>query len=71
MIYSCYNLISLNLAEVSSVPTLGTGAFTSTPIGGYSTSAGQYGSVYVPSSLYNDFLIAPNWSNISSRILSQ
>ena len=68
---SCYNLISLNLTNVSSVPILsGTSVFNSTPIGGYSASAGQFGSIYVPASLYNDFLVAENWSNVSSRIVS-
>ena len=68
--YRCYNLISLYLTSVSSVPTLSTSVFYSTPIDGYSTSAGQYGSVYVPASLYSDFLIATNWSSISARIVS-
>lgn len=67
----CYNLISLNLTGVSSVPVLsGTSAFYSTPIGGYSASAGQYGSIYVPASLYDSFIIASNWSSVSSRIVS-
>lgn len=66
----CYNLISLYLNSVSSVPSLGTSVFNSTPIGGYSTSAGQYGSVYVPASLYSSFLTATNWSSISARIVS-
>ena len=67
---NCYNLISLNLTSVSSVPTLGITVFYSTPIGGYSASAGKYGSVYVPASLYNSFLTAANWSSIASRIVS-
>ena len=66
----CRNLIELRLDNVSSIPTLGISAFTSTPIGGYSASAGQYGSVFVPSSLYESFLTAPNWSSIASRIVS-
>ena len=66
----CYNLISLYLTSVSSVTTLGFNAFSSTPIGGYSTSAGRYGSVFVPASLYSSFLTATNWSNISDRIVS-
>lgn len=67
----CYNLVSLYLTGVSMVPTLGgTSVFTSTPIGGYSASAGQYGSVYVPASLYDSFLVATNWSSIASRIVS-
>lgn len=69
--YGCVNLISLNLVGVSSIPNLvNSNAFLSTPIGGYSTSAGQYGSVYVPSSLYNDFLVASNWSYFSDRMVS-
>jgi hypothetical protein len=67
----CYNLISLNLTGVSSVPILAnTNAFISTPIGGYSASAGQYGSIYVPASLYDSFIVASNWSYFSSRIVS-
>lgn len=66
---SCYNLTSLYLTSVVSVPTLGTSAFYSTPIGGYSVSAGQYGSVYVPMSLLASFRTAPNWSSIASRIV--
>lgn len=67
---SCYNLISVNLAQVTSVPALSTRVFSSTPIGGYSASAGQYGSVFVPASLYNSFITATNWAAISSRIVS-
>ena len=66
----CYRLTELNLVGVPSVPTLGTNAFMSTPIGGYSASAGQYGTVLVPSSLYDAFLSAANWSSISARISS-
>lgn len=66
----CYNLISLYLTSISSVPTLSAGVFYSSPIGGYSTSAGRYGSVFVPASLYNSFLTAVYWSDISSRIVS-
>lgn len=68
---NCYNLISLNLIGVTSVPILtNSNAFTSTPIGGYSASAGQYGSIYVSASLYNDFISASNWSYFSDRIVS-
>jgi hypothetical protein len=67
---NCLRLISLYLTGLSRVPTLSGGVFSSTPIGGYSTIAGQYGSVYVPASLYNSFLTATNWSSISARIVS-
>ena len=66
----CYSLVSLYLTSVSRVPTLGLSVFSSTPIGGYSASAGQYGSVYVPASLYDQFLSATGWSSISARIVS-
>lgn len=67
---NCRQLISLYLNSVSVVTTLGSRVFNSTPIGGYSASAGQYGSVFVPASLYNSFITATNWVSISSRIVS-
>ena len=67
----CYNLLSLYLNGVSSVTSLGTSAFYSTPIEGYTTSTGGvYGSVFVPSSLYSSFITATNWASISARIVS-
>lgn len=66
----CYNLISLYLNSVSSVPSLGTGAFASTPISTYSASAGRYGSIFVPTSLYNDFITHASWKAYSARIVS-
>ena len=67
---SCFNLVELHLEGVPSVPSLGANAFNSTPIGGYSASAGRYGSVFVPASLYDAFLSATNWSSIASHIVS-
>jgi hypothetical protein len=67
----CYSLTALHLTSVSRVPALGANAFASTPIGGYTSyTDGQYGSVYVPASLYSDFLTASNWSSIADRIVS-
>lgn len=67
---SCFNLLSFYLLG-SSVPTLGTSVFYSTPIGGYTTSTGGvYGSIFVPSSLYDQYIVATNWSSFSSRIVS-
>ena len=66
----CYNLVSLYLTSISSVPTLSLSAFDSTPIGGYNSSASKHGLVYVPTSLYNSFLTAENWSDIATRIVS-
>jgi hypothetical protein len=67
---NCYNLISFYLTDVSSVPPLGINVFYSTPIGGYSASAGRYGSIFVPASLYSAFISATNWVSYSSRIVS-
>ena len=68
---NCTRLTELHLEGVSSVPLLsGTSHFLSTPIGGYSNTAGRYGSVFVPASLYESFLTATNWSSIASRIVS-
>lgn len=67
---SCYMLTELHLDEVPSVPRLGPYCFMSTPIGDYSTSAGQYGSVFVPASLYESFLADASWSSVAHRIVS-
>lgn len=65
----CYNLKSLYL-EGPGLCTLGnSSAFTSTPIGGYSTSAGTYGSIYVPASLLTSYQTATNWTYFSSRFV--
>ena len=67
---SCYNLLSVYLLG-SSIPTLTTNAFSNTPITGRTTSTGGvYGSIFVPSSLYNSYLTATNWSALSDRIVS-
>ena len=67
---NCYNLLSLYLLG-SSIPTLGTSVFYSTPIGGNTASTGGvYGSIFVPSSLYDSYITATNWSLVSSRIVS-
>lgn len=71
----CDSLSSLYLTSVSSVPTLGVDAFYETPIGGYPRSAGysmdydRYGTIYVPSSLYSEFVIAERWSSFMSMIV--
>ena len=66
----CYNLISLYLNSVSAIPTLGTSVFHTTPISTYSTSAGRYGSIFVPSSLYASFTTATGWAAYSARMVS-
>ena len=74
---NCYNLVSVYL-RASSVISINSqysssyygSPFKSTPIEGYSDVAGQYGTVYVPSSLYADYISAFYWNTISSRIAS-
>ena len=68
---NCYNLLSLYLSG-SSCPTLrNTNAFVSTPISNYTTSTGgAYGSIFVPSSLYNSYITATGWVTYSDRIVS-
>lgn len=64
----CSELVSLYITSVSSVPLLSNYmTFYYTPIGGY---YGGDGHIYVPASLYNDFLVASYWSAMSSRIVS-
>ena len=64
---SCFNLISLTLGAPSVCSLPYSNAFVSTPIGGYSASAGQYGSIFVPASLLASYKSAKNWSYFSSR----
>ena len=66
---NCYNLISLTLGAPSVCSLPYSNAFVSTPIGGYSASAGQYGSIFVPASLLASYKTAKNWSYFSSRFV--
>ena len=66
---SCYNLLSFYILT-STVPTLGTYVFTSTPISNYTTSTGGvYGSIFVKESLLASFKAATNWSAFSARMV--
>jgi len=69
--FGCYNLLSLYLMG-SSVATLdNVNAFNSTPIGGYTGSTGGvYGSIFVPSSLYSQYIVANRWSDFAARFVS-
>ena len=66
---NCYNLKSLYLTGSSLCKLSHSNAFSSTPIGGYSTSAGTYGSIYVPVSLLTSYKKATNWIYFSSRFV--
>lgn len=66
-----YMLISLYLMGSSLVNLAANTAFNSTPIGGYTTSTGGvYGSIFVPSSLYETYISATNWAYFSERFVS-
>ena len=66
---SCFQLKSLYLGGSSVCKLAASNAFSSTPIGGYSTSAGTYGSIYVPTSLLASYKAATNWTYFSSRFV--
>ena len=67
--YRCVNLKSLYLTGSSVCTLSNSNTFTSTPIGGYSASAGTYGSIYVPASLVDAYKSATNWTYFSSRFV--
>ena len=68
---SCSNLLSLYLLGSSIVKLNSSNAFINTPISNYTTSTGGvYGSIFVPASLYDQYISASNWSLYSSRIVS-
>ena len=67
----CTRLTSLYLMYQNTICSLyGSNVFSSTPIGGYSADAGQYGSVYVPAALYSTYINNNVWSWFSARIVS-
>lgn len=69
---NCYHLLTLYLMG-SDIATLlnSSNCFVSTPIGGYTGSTGGvYGSIFVPSSLYSQYIAANNWSNYAARFVS-
>lgn len=67
--FDCKNLKSLYLYGSSMVVLSNLNAFSSSPMR-VSTLAGGFGSVYVPSSLYSQYITATNWVNMSARIVS-
>ncbi len=67
----CFNLLSLYLLGSSVTTLTNKNAFQSTPISTYTASTGGvYGSIFVPSSLYNDYIAATNWSLYAARFVS-
>ena len=62
-------LISLYLMNSIVATLANSNAFSSTPIGGYSTTAGTFGSIYVPASLLASYKAATNWTYFSTRFV--
>ena len=65
----CIRLKSLYLTNSSVATLYNSNTFSSTPIGGYSTTAGTYGSIYVPASLLASYKVKTNWTYFSSRFV--
>ena len=64
----CFNLRILYLPGSTLCTLSNSNAFASTPIGGYSVSAGVYGTIYVPLSLVEAYKTATNWTYFAERI---
>lgn len=69
---ACTHLLSFYWLWNAPIPNLSsTAVFISTPISNYTASTGGvYGSIFVPSSLYDSFISATNWAAYSARIVS-
>lgn len=68
---SCTTLLSLYLLYSSRCNLSASNAFTNTPIAGYTAdTGGVYGSIFVPASLYSNYITATNWVTFSSRFVS-
>lgn len=65
---NCRALMSVYMLA-SSVCSIGGSTFYNTPIL-KSSYTGSYGSVFVPSSLYADYIVSNYWSDIADRITS-
>ena len=66
---NCFKLVSLYLLNSSVCGLAMSNAFASTPIAGYSASAGRYGSIYVPASLLTVYKSSTNWAYFSIRFV--
>lgn len=67
---SCTALRSLYLLGGSFVDIRTRGVFDRTPLSDSSYLNGEYGSIYVPASLYNTYINAYEWNLYSSRFVS-
>lgn len=65
--YNCSSLYSIYLLADTIVRIPDANVFSNTPI---MKSEAPYGSIYVPSSLYSQYIVSSYWSDIASRIVS-
>lgn len=65
----CYNLVHLYLPNSIVCTLSNANTFQSTPMAGYTESAGQYGSIYVPASLLTTYKTATNWATFADRFV--
>lgn len=69
--FNCVLLTDIYLMNSSLAALRGSNAFSYTPIAGYTATAGEYGRIHVPASLYDQYIVASNWSYFSSRFVSE
>lgn len=68
---NCYKLQTVKLLGSNMTYLVDSTAFRSTPIDGYTQyTNGKYGSIYVPASLYNQYITHSIWKYYSSRFVS-
>lgn len=73
---NCFNLMNLTLTASTVVRLQNSNVFNSTPIRGYRNTSyytgpeSGFGSIYVPASLYDSYIVASYWSLISNRIVA-
>ena len=66
---NCSALISLRIEGSTLKALSATNAFAGTPLS-VSTLTGNFGSIYVPASLYASYIAATNWKTYSARMVS-
>lgn len=67
---SCTSLIEIHLTGSSVATLANANAFINTPLS-ISTLTGNFGSIYVPTSLYESYIAAANWKNYKDRIVGE
>lgn len=59
---ACSNLTELDISQVTSIPTLSLHAFEESPLDTHTKAV----TIYIPSSLYSNFVADQNWGSYSS-----